>query len=273
MALVYLVTNLLDNKRYVGQTRQKLEDRWDGHLKSARYHSQQYVHRAIRKHGVESFEVGIIEECEESVLDERERHWIGVLNTHVTNGEGYNETLGGQGVPGLRHTVANVDRNRRHHLHKTQGEETCRLKSESMKASPKVRRRRVVQSDTDGNVVAEHASCCEAERALGKKGAATLVSRCCRGKVMTAYGFRWRYVDDDNFHNVSRTTATVRRVAQLSLSDDVVLAEFVSIAQAMRHVGKNSPAIRLCCHGKLSSAHGFRWKFVDADVNRSDDEK
>lgn len=39
--LVYAITNQLDGKKYVGQTRRTLEARWKEHVRSARQPSRQ----------------------------------------------------------------------------------------------------------------------------------------------------------------------------------------------------------------------------------------
>lgn len=101
MALVYVLTNKENGKMYVGKTVQPFDVRWGGHVGSARRGDNgMLVCRAIKKHGVEAFERKVLEECEESVLGDRETHWIAELKTHVSQG-GYNLTFGGDGgLPG-----------------------------------------------------------------------------------------------------------------------------------------------------------------------------
>jgi hypothetical protein len=49
----------------------------------------------MQKYGVENFEAKIIEKCEQSQLDEKERYWISQFNSTDKN-IGYNITDGGQ---------------------------------------------------------------------------------------------------------------------------------------------------------------------------------
>jgi group I intron endonuclease len=97
---VYLVTNLIDGKLYVGKTEKTVQERWDAHLANARKRKhQEYLYRAIRKHGPENFHVQCLAEAQSTEeLNQLERSWILVLNTIAPHG--YNMTFGGDGVPG-----------------------------------------------------------------------------------------------------------------------------------------------------------------------------
>ena len=94
--LVYLVTNLITGKRYVGQTRNTLKDRWEEHLWEAHGNKgSRYFCRAIRKYGESKFTVIEIEQCYGKVsLSEAEAHWVQVYQCEVPNG--YNLTTGGE---------------------------------------------------------------------------------------------------------------------------------------------------------------------------------
>jgi group I intron endonuclease len=102
MAIVYLLHNTVNDKLYVGKTVRTLDVRWKGHVNGAnRDANDMMICRAIRKHGAAVFERRIIEECCESIVDEREKFWIAELKTHVSQG-GYNLTFGGEGTSGYK---------------------------------------------------------------------------------------------------------------------------------------------------------------------------
>lgn len=63
MALVYLVTNIENGKRYVGKTKGSLAERWYNHVKDARAGSPYAIHRAIRKHGKQAFTREVPRDC------------------------------------------------------------------------------------------------------------------------------------------------------------------------------------------------------------------
>lgn len=96
LGTIYLITNIINNKKYVGQTIKKPKERWKEHRvigQSDKYHSRQPISRAIHKYGIENFTFQILEQCEEKLLDEREKYWILFYDTFRN---GYNATIGGQ---------------------------------------------------------------------------------------------------------------------------------------------------------------------------------
>jgi group I intron endonuclease len=90
--IIYLITNKVNGQKYVGQTTQQLNKRWKQHIYESNRMSRKPIHRAFRKYGVDKFNIKVIDECDESLLNEREEYWIKHYNTFV---EGYNATTGG----------------------------------------------------------------------------------------------------------------------------------------------------------------------------------
>ena len=69
---IYKITNLLNNKCYVGQSR-NIYRRWQSH----RYANDSYpLHAAMKKYGAESFSFEILEECDTDELNEKESYYI-----------------------------------------------------------------------------------------------------------------------------------------------------------------------------------------------------
>ncbi len=92
---IYLISNDVNSKLYVGQTIQTLNKRFNGHCcysKSDRSVNM-YIKRAIHKYGKENFHITLIEECPVSMLNAREKHWISFYDSY---NNGYNLTEGGQ---------------------------------------------------------------------------------------------------------------------------------------------------------------------------------
>jgi group I intron endonuclease len=94
---IYLIINLINDKKYVGQTIQKGKRRLNAHKRDAiKYKSQLPIHRAIRKYGIENFKYETIEWCDSiDALNMAETKWILTLDTFGPNG--YNCTTGGEG--------------------------------------------------------------------------------------------------------------------------------------------------------------------------------
>jgi group I intron endonuclease len=95
---VYMVTNLVNGKKYVGCTARTVEVRWVEHQNLAKRGSSFALHAAIRKYGAESLSIEVLEEVVGSHADlmAAEVRWI---SFHVCVApKGYNFTRGGDGV-------------------------------------------------------------------------------------------------------------------------------------------------------------------------------
>jgi group I intron endonuclease len=90
---IYLITNTITNKKYIGQTRESLAKRWRGHLRCAKSGIKTPFYDAIRLYGDLVFKTDVLEQCTVELLNEREVFWIKRLNTCVPNG--YNLLSGG----------------------------------------------------------------------------------------------------------------------------------------------------------------------------------
>lgn len=99
---IYKITNNINNKIYIGQS-QNIEQRWRSHkYESINEKQKPYnysIHKAFRKYGLDNFSFDIIEIVPKEKLNEREIYWINYYNSYKN---GYNETLGGEGGPGLK---------------------------------------------------------------------------------------------------------------------------------------------------------------------------
>jgi len=94
--LVYLVTNRINGHKYVGQTRQSLARRWQGHCHDAQRGKTTALASAIRKHGKDAFTVEIVGTYHsQAELNAAEQAAICALNAHKWDG-GYNLTFGGE---------------------------------------------------------------------------------------------------------------------------------------------------------------------------------
>lgn len=95
---IYKITNLVNQKSYIGQSR-RIEVRWkEEQAASQNVNSVAYnylLSRAFRKYGLDNFSFEIIEVCNKEELNDREKYWIKYY--HSFGSDGYNQTPGGQG--------------------------------------------------------------------------------------------------------------------------------------------------------------------------------
>lgn len=88
--LIYLLTNLVNGKYYVGQTR-NLKRRIGAHRSSR---NKCPISNAIRKHGWGNFSVSILTESSREDIDALESAWI-IVTSAAQPGIGYNVRYGG----------------------------------------------------------------------------------------------------------------------------------------------------------------------------------
>ena len=86
---IYKITNLINNKSYIGQSN-NIQRRWHEHISE---NTNSLIHLAILKYGIENFSFTIIEECLLEQLNEKEIYYIKEYNTLSPNG--YNISTGG----------------------------------------------------------------------------------------------------------------------------------------------------------------------------------
>lgn len=81
---IYLIENLLNHKKYIGQSK-NIYARWSGHRCDSKVRDLP-LYFAMRKDGLENFKFSILEECDIFQLAEREDYWIAFYNSYVPNG-------------------------------------------------------------------------------------------------------------------------------------------------------------------------------------------
>lgn len=103
MGQIYGIYSKLENKIiYIGQTIIGHEKRFRKHItESKNSRNKKKIHYKMIKYGIENFESILLFECEKDFLNEKEKEYIKLYNTHA---DGCNLTLGGETMSGYKHT-------------------------------------------------------------------------------------------------------------------------------------------------------------------------
>lgn len=100
MTGIYIITNEVNSKCYIGKSEISIEGRWKDHINKLK--SNKHINRnskpdklqkAWNKYGEDNFTFDILEECLPEECNEREIYWIAYYDSFKN---GYNQTLGGE---------------------------------------------------------------------------------------------------------------------------------------------------------------------------------
>lgn len=257
--VVYCVTNTVNGKKYVGKTKHSLCFRMKGHVYDALTKGSKYAfHAAIRKYGSDNFVVEVVARC--SSLEELRDEEMRLIRESDSVANGYNMTLGGEGMLGFKHSEETKTTISRMKVGKHM--------PESMKSKLK---RRVSQFDSDGNMIETFESITDACRKVDVSYSS--VGMCCAGKLKTAGGFVWKYDDEREIEKgrwsessrqkmrerLSENSPLVKRVEQIDMNTGEVVSSFSSIKEAKEATGASN--ISPVCRGVRKSSGGYCWRF------------
>lgn len=134
---VYQIKNLVNQKVYIGITTRDPESRWCEHLQLYCNHNKNFIlYKSMRKHGIENFQFSIIEQTDNiETLKELESKYIQEYNSYCfqENSNGYNMTLGGEGIFGYKHSDESKEKMSRSNADRKHSNQTKRKMSESAK--------------------------------------------------------------------------------------------------------------------------------------------
>ena len=210
MGYIYKITNHINGKVYIGQTRNLIEYRWQHHLYKGRNpdkpDTDYPLYRAMRKYGLENFSILQVEEIDNEFLDERECYWIQQENSLTPNG--YNCDLGGKGVSRynydeiLKYYFTEANEN----ASETARKFGCSLQTilkilEANDFSAKGHKQKIYQiSLKDGSIIKEFNSLVEAEKEMNISH--TQLWSALNYQAKSAGGYAWCKVEDyKNFKN------------------------------------------------------------------------
>lgn len=205
MAYIYQIKNIINGKLYIGKTEFSIEKRFKEHCKDAfrRKNEKRPLYVAMRKYGIDNFEITLIEET--NCPEDREIFWIEQKRSYKI---GYNATLGGDGRKYLDYDLVIATYQELKSTKDTAKrlkicEESVRniLKNNNIPrySSKEVNRRKyghtVNQYDLNMNYIQSFPSIISAAKSLNKNGVSH-ISDACKGRRKTAYGFKWKFAEE-----------------------------------------------------------------------------
>lgn len=206
MGYIYCITNLVNNKRYVGKTLSSIEERWKEHCIDSQKNrcEKRPLYSAFNKYGIENFKIEELEYVEDdNLLSDKEIYWIKELETYGS--KGYNATKGGDGKILYDYNeiieLYNIGYTCKRVAEKIGcNEDTVRkiLKAHGIKIRGGSTKK-IDQFDMAGNYIQHFWGSIEAAQWLVDNGLAKSINckrhitDCCNSKMDYAYGYKWKY--------------------------------------------------------------------------------
>lgn len=96
---IYVITCLINNKKYVGFTKRSIATRWKEHIKYSKINDTA-LYNAMRKYGVQNFNIESIYQSKDinHTFEVMEQYFIIEYNSRTDSGYGYNSVDGGIGI-------------------------------------------------------------------------------------------------------------------------------------------------------------------------------
>lgn len=242
MAYIYKIENLLNKDFYIGQTIQTLEHRFNQHKSFAKHNGQTILANAIRKYGKENFSISVVEECEQSELNERETFYIQTLKPK------YNIKQEAEGP------VSSTWNNRKVEMYSLEGK--FLLEFESLLEAGKWIIENNFSESQSPHTVSSH------------------ITDCCSEKRKTAYYHQWKYLDSSKeiFNYCKRNGQNIQKEIIMFCPDKTSkifqsqssCADYIIQNSLIEGTKKNiSTGISNCCLNKRKQYKGFCFSYLD----------
>lgn len=215
MAYIYKITNLINNKCYIGKTLNTIQERWREHCSDYKKRDEEKrpLYSAMNKYGIENFKIEEIEQCNEDIVNDREKYWIEYYGSFK---KGYNATLGGDGkayldrklliktyneIQNLKKSakILNIDAG---HLSKILKENNIEVRS-SKEVQNEEYGKEIAMIDLETNaIIKTFISLADAARYIKEqtnstaevRGMTVHIRQVAQGKRKTAYKYKWKFI-------------------------------------------------------------------------------
>jgi group I intron endonuclease len=275
---IYKITNLVNGKIYIGQTRRTVKIRWKEHLSNSfNLNKDNKLYQAIRKHGTENFSIETIDSANTLIdLNKKEIYWIDFFNSFKY---GYNSTLGGDDNPmnyehlrikaGLKISKARkgVPLSPKHREKSIKFLLSLGMQYKKGELHPYSKKVYKLNSNTL-EIVAIYDSARMAENAeFNNEGGK--VRKHIKSKT-TERNYYWIYeniylINKNSLSNYFKGTNNYNRkeVFQLDLNN-IFIKKWDTVREAsLAFVNKIHSSISHCVQGKTKKAYGFKWLYKE----------
>lgn len=230
---IYTITNIVNNKIYVGSTVVKFSTRKSQHLSKLRNntHANRYLQYSFNKYGEDTFKFEVLEECSKEFCLSQEQYWINMLNV-CNRKHGYNINPTSSNCAGRKLSDEHKNKIRIKNIGRKRSKESI----EKMKKAKKG----IVFSE----IQRKNMSLAQLGRKLSSE---QLIKR--------SFEIKKRYRDNPEYGLIWK-----KPIYKLDKNNNV-LKEYNSISEASQKENLNLNAISHCLTGRSKTCGGFIWKY------------
>lgn len=264
---IYLLTNLVNQKKYVGQA-QNCYTRMRQYLRGNDKH--RLIGKALLKYGIDNFDLTLLEtNLSLENLDQMEQYWMDYYQSYNLD-IGYNVCKEAGTTRGYHHTESDkakmseiaLKRFAEHPEYRLSGE-----KSPHYGKHPSKETREKMSASRMGNQNAKGKTWVMSEETKTKISNALKGKQNCLGRKLSeetkakiAESNRNRVISEDSRKKMSESHKGKTTKKVMCVETGKV---FNSITDASIFIGRDGSAISACCRGKQKTCGGYHWEYVN----------
>lgn len=289
---IYKIENLINHKKYIGQSID-IYERWQEHKRinerNSKVVKQSYpLYRAFNKYGIDNFLFEVIEECDREELDEKERYWISYYHTYINDPQcnGYNLTIGGCGNQQITNEeiqnfislweqnlstgeISLITERTKHVIIRylklycpsystKESDERGRVKSGIS------HRKAISRYDLLGNLIASYEYIKQAEVDSGIS--ASVIIKNAKHQTTTCHDTFFFY-DSEDLEECLKLHYSLEKFCKPVVQFNAVTNEPIACFSSAKAAAKqfkvdNGRQILECCQNKKHTSYGYKWKFI-----------
>lgn len=249
---IYSISDNIKNRIYIGSSNSIYRRIKYEHLRSLQLnkHINKYLQNHFNKYGSDSLFVNIIEQCDNSILFEREQHYLNIFYGKKC----FNISKIAEGSRTVYVSLS-----------------TRKKQSESAKKRGRhiSLDKNIFQYSLDGIFIKKFENAVEATKYLGiKKICGTNLNNCALFKKQTAYGYIWRRYYSERLNDEDLSLSRPKKYSlsrQIKIINpktmEIIIAD--SIVDASNITGNTETSICACCRGRMKSSKGLMFEYYE----------